>query len=65
MQKVYPLPNETGINLTVGRYITPNGKSINKKGIKPDFEVYLTKEDLEQGIDSQLIFASNLLQGGI
>ncbi len=65
VQKVYPLPNETGINLTVGRYITPLGKSINKKGIKPDFEVYLTKEDLEQGIDSQLIFASNLLQNGI
>lgn len=65
VQKVYPLPNETGINLTVGRYITPSGKSINKKGIKPDFKVYLTKEDLESGIDSQLIFAMNLLQNGI
>ncbi len=65
VQKVYPLPNETGINLTVGTYITPSGKSINKKGIKPDFEVYLTKEDLETGQDSQLIFAANLLQNGI
>ena len=26
---------------------------------------YLTKEDLESGIDSQLVFASNLLQNGI
>ncbi len=65
VQKVYPLPNETGINLTVGRYITPLGKSINKEGIKPDFEIYLTKEDLETGHDSQLNFASNLLQNGV
>jgi len=27
------------VKLTVGEYLTPNGKSINNKGIEPDFEI--------------------------
>ena len=39
MQKVVPLPNETGVNVTIARYLTPNGTDINKLGIKPDIEI--------------------------
>ncbi len=39
VQKVVPLPNETGLNVTIARYLTPNGTDINKLGIKPDIEV--------------------------
>ena len=39
VQKVVPLPNRTGLNVTIARYLTPNGTDINKLGIKPDIEV--------------------------
>jgi carboxyl-terminal processing protease len=39
VQKVVPLPNKTGLNVTIARYLTPNGTDINKLGIKPDVEV--------------------------
>ena len=39
VQKVVPLPNSTGINVTIARYLTPNGTDINKLGIKPDVEI--------------------------
>ena len=34
VQKVVPLPNQTGVNVTIARYLTPNGTDINKLGIK-------------------------------
>ena len=39
VQKVVPLPNSTGLNVTIARYLTPSGTDINKLGIKPDIEV--------------------------
>lgn len=39
VQKVVPLPNKTGLNVTIARYLTPNGTDINKLGIKPDIEI--------------------------
>ncbi len=39
VQKVVPLPNKTGLNVTIARYLTPNGVDINKLGIKPDVEI--------------------------
>ena len=39
VQKVVPLPNQTGLNVTIARYLTPNGTDINKLGINPDIEI--------------------------
>jgi len=39
VQKVVPLPNRTGLNVTVAKYLTPKGTDINKLGIKPDIEI--------------------------
>ena len=39
VQKVVPMPNRSGLNVTIARYLTPNGVDINKLGIKPDYEV--------------------------
>ncbi len=36
MQTVLPLGNGTAIKLTTARYYTPNGRSIQAKGIVPD-----------------------------
>lgn len=39
VQKVVPLPNKTGLNVTIAKYLTPKGVDINKLGIKPDIEI--------------------------
>jgi carboxyl-terminal processing protease len=39
VQTIIPLGNGTGIKLTTARYYTPNGRSIQVKGITPDIEV--------------------------
>lgn len=61
VQKIIPMPNETGLNLTIAKYLTPAGHDINKKGISPDVEITLTKNDLDTKTDSQLEFAKNIL----
>ncbi len=39
VQTVRPLPEGFGIKYTIARYYTPNGRSIQGKGIEPDIEV--------------------------
>jgi len=39
VQTVRPLKDGFGIKYTIARYYTPNGRSIQAKGIKPDIEV--------------------------
>lgn len=63
VQKVIPLPNETGLNLTIAKYLTPNGTDINKKGIEPDYRVEFTINDLKNQNDVQLAAAKSILNG--
>ena len=44
VQTVRPLGPDTGLKLTTARYYTPNGKSIQAKGIVPDVLVDETEE---------------------
>jgi len=39
VQTILPLGNNTAIKLTTARYYTPNGRSIQAKGIVPDIPV--------------------------
>lgn len=39
VQTVHPLNDGFGIKYTIARYYTPNGRSIQAKGIEPDIEV--------------------------
>lgn len=67
VQKIVPLPNKTGVNITIARYLTPNGTDINKLGIKPDIEVgndfdfYLNsnKKDIQLETAKDLLNAKN------
>lgn len=61
VQKIIPLPNETGLNLTVAKYLTPNGTDINKKGIEPDVEVNFTLDDVKKQNDVQLLRAKTMM----
>jgi len=62
VQKIIPMPNETGINLTIAKYLTPKGKDINKHGINPDIEVPLNRSDIIQKRDTQLEKAKNIME---
>ena len=44
VQTILPLNNNTAIKLTTARYYTPNGRSIQAKGIEPDYVVTETPE---------------------
>jgi len=61
VQKIIPMPNETGLNLTIAKYLTPHGADIHKRGISPDLRVNFTKRDLETRTDSQLEKAKDIL----
>lgn len=61
VQKIIPLPNETGLNLTIAKYLTPNGTDINKKGIEPDIKVEFSLKDVKNNNDAQLQTAKNIL----
>ena len=61
VQKIIPMQNETGLNLTIAKYLTPNGTDINKKGIEPDIKVSFSLNDLKNRNDAQLNAAKNYL----
>ena len=54
VQEINKLPNNSGINITIQKYLTPNGTDIHKKGITPDVLVEFTEEDLKNKNDIQL-----------
>lgn len=62
VQKIIPMPNETGLNLTIAKYLTPSGHDINKKGINPDIEVKLSQKDIMTKNDIQLAKAKVLMK---
>lgn len=49
VQGITRLEDETGVNVTIARYLTPNDIDINKKGITPDVTVELTDKDYKEG----------------
>lgn len=49
VQSVTRLEDDSGLNCTIARYVTPNRVDINKKGIVPDYIVELEDDDRRQG----------------
>ncbi|MEL7521851.1 MAG: S41 family peptidase, partial [Cyanobacteria bacterium J06553_1] len=45
VQSVHSLSDGSGLAVTIARYYPPSGMDINKKGIAPDIQVNLTRED--------------------
>ncbi|WP_121968598.1 carboxyl-terminal processing protease CtpC [Leptolyngbya sp. BC1307] len=44
VQSVRGLADGSGVAVTIAKYLTPDGRDINKQGIEPDFVVELTEE---------------------
>ena len=62
MQEINKLPNSSGINITIQKYLTPNGTDIHKKGITPDVVVELSEDDVKTKNDVQLKKAIEVAQ---
>lgn len=62
VQEINRLPNNSGVNITIQKYLTPNGTDINKKGIEPDVTVTLSDDDIKNKDDKQLKKANEVLQ---
>ena len=48
VQQVFSLSDGSGLTLTVGRYVTPSGLDINRKGIVPNVTVNLSEAQQRQ-----------------
>lgn len=63
VQEYSALPDDTSIKITVAKWLTPKGTSINDTGIEPDVAVERTPEDVENNRDPQLDKAVEMLRG--
>ena len=61
VQEAIKITPETLLKITVAKWLTPNGNSISEKGLTPDYEVEITRKDLEEKKDPQLEKAVELL----
>ena len=61
VQELVKITDETSLKVTVANWLTPNGKSISKEGLTPDYIVPLKLSDVEKDIDPQMNKAVELL----
>jgi carboxyl-terminal processing protease len=55
VQNWVPLANNEGaVRITIARWLTAKGRTIDKKGLTPDIEVKMTADDINAGKDPQL-----------
>ncbi len=62
VQNWVPISNNQGaVRITIARWLTPNGRQIDKKGLTPDVYVQMTAADRTAGLDPQLDMAVQVL----
>jgi carboxyl-terminal processing protease len=57
------LPDGSALYVTIGRWLTPNGRLIEGNGLTPDYPVSLSEDDIRAKRDLQLEKAQELLRG--
>lgn len=62
VQELVPITDDTGLKITVARWLMPDGLQIPTSGIKPDIEVKISEEDASAGKDPQMDKAIELLR---
>lgn len=62
VQDLQHLKDGSSLKLTIARWLTPSGRSINDDGITPDVTVELTDEDFEKKKDPQMEKALQILK---
>jgi carboxyl-terminal processing protease len=61
VQELIKLTPDTALKVTVARWLTPNGQSISEGGLKPEFVVNITEDDIKNGKDPQMDKAIEIL----
>lgn len=59
VQTIIEMPDMSALKLTIARYYTPNGRSIQEEGIKPDVEVPAT-EQASPSVETEIVREVNL-----
>jgi carboxyl-terminal processing protease len=54
VQELEGLVGGSSLKVTIAKWLTPSGKSIDGNGLEPDFQVELTEDDYLSDIDPQL-----------
>ncbi len=54
VQDLTELDDGSSVKITIAKWLTPDGITIDKEGLIPDMEVELTKEDYDEDRDPQL-----------
>lgn len=54
VQEIFELGGGSAVKITIAKWITPNGKNLNKDGLDPDVPVKLTEDDISKGRDPQM-----------
>lgn len=70
VQRSFPLPDGSGLSITIRKYYTPNGTSIHGIGITPDVVIELPEEyqemyqwEIPEGEDTQLEKGLEIMRG--
>lgn len=64
VQNIVELPDGSAMKLTIARYYTPSGRSIQAQGIEPDMEVdQLTPDSVDEGSMEQYQIREESLEG--
>ena len=63
VQTLTDFSDGSSIKITVAKWLTPNGRSINDEGVIPDESVDYAPEDYDAGTDPQLNRAVEILTG--
>lgn len=62
VQELIDVTDDTALKITIAQWLTPNGISISKEGLKPDYEVEITEKDLETDRDPQMEKAMEIIK---
>lgn len=62
VQTVDTLRDGGSLKVTIAKWLTPSGYSINEKGLDPDVAIEMTKDDIENEKDPQLEKALEILK---
>ncbi len=65
VQTVVNFDDGSSLKVTIAKWLTPNGRSINEEGIEPDLVVPFTIEDFKADLDPQKDAAIELIKNGM
>jgi len=63
VQQLEDITGGATLKVTVAKWLTPNGTTINEKGLEPDIKVEYTEKDFEANKDPQLDKAIEIIKG--